>query len=231
MGLQLAPPDQILDSNGRASGPAVEVVREAARRTGVKIDWVYSPEGPEAALESGKVDLWPLFGDLPDRRGRFYLSKRWCLRRFWLLTPSSSGVKRFEDTAGKTVAVVYPGTQERVARLFLPQPRTLRRNSTSEVVWRQFARGRPWEAWSGLGSSCRLPAKIPKCATSARLAQWCTPASAPHCSAPTLPEPPREGITSLSRDGTLSGIFFASSGPSSNDATKLECPYATRVSR
>jgi hypothetical protein len=38
-----------VDSQGGPAGPAVEVVREAARRIGIKLEWVHSPEGPEAA--------------------------------------------------------------------------------------------------------------------------------------------------------------------------------------
>jgi signal transduction histidine kinase len=224
IGFQLAPPDQILDSHGRPSGSAVEVVREAARRTGVQLEWVYSPEGPEAALESGKVDLWPLFGDLPDRKGRFYLSKPWCLRRFWLLTPSSSGVKRFEDAAGKTVAVVFPGTQERVARLFLPPVRTLRRNSTAEVVeavcQKAAVAGVVW-ARVELPPSCQntemrylnRPDAVVYSGIGATLLR---PEAA--FAAKTI----RDGITSVSRDGTLQGIFFATSGTSTNDATIVD---------
>jgi signal transduction histidine kinase/CheY-like chemotaxis protein len=224
IGFQNSPPDQILGSHGEATGSAVEVLREAALRTGIKLEWVYTPEGPEPALQSGKVDLWPLFGDLPGRKDRFYLSKPWCLRRFWLLTPSSSGLKRFEDAAGKTVAVLYPGTQEPVARLFLPHVHTLRRNSAAEVVdtvcQRVAVAGVVWArvelppscqntemrylnrpdavVYSGIGATLLRP-------DAARAAR-------------TI----REGISGLFLDGTLSGIYFAASGQSTNDTTIID---------
>jgi signal transduction histidine kinase/ActR/RegA family two-component response regulator len=230
IGFEQSPPDQIVDSRGGPAGPAIEVVREAARRTGIELEWVYSPEGPESALQSGRVDLWPLIGDLPDRRGRMYVSEPWCLRKFWLLTPSSSGLKRFEDAAGKTVAVVYPGTQERVAMLFLPHVHTLHRNSTAEmvdavcqgaavagVIWERAGRSTPVE----LPLSCQnvemrylsMPDAVVYSGIGATLLR---PDAAP--AARTI----RQAISGLSRDGTVSGIYFASSGQSANDTIIID---------
>ncbi len=54
-------------------GAVVDIMNEAARRAGMQLQWVYSPEGTDAALESGNVDLWPNLGDIPERRGRVYV--------------------------------------------------------------------------------------------------------------------------------------------------------------
>src|SRR5262245_57354014 len=63
--------------DGKPRGAAVDLLNEAARRRGIKLEWVYSPEGTDAALESGRVDLWPNAGDVPERKGRIYISKGW----------------------------------------------------------------------------------------------------------------------------------------------------------
>jgi signal transduction histidine kinase/CheY-like chemotaxis protein len=230
MGFEQSPPDQFVDSRGGPAGPAVEVVREAARRAGIKLEWVHSPEGPEAAMQSGKVDLWPLFGDLPDRKGRFYVSVPWSLRKFWLLTPASSGLKSFEDAAGKTVLVVYPGTQERVARLFLPHVRTLRRNSTAEVVdgvcQGVTVAGLVWERG---GRS--LPVDLPPSCQNAEMRYLSMPdvmvqsgvgATLIRPDAARAADAIRAAISTLARDGTLSWIYFAASGQSTDDTAVID---------
>ncbi len=77
-------------------------------------------------MSTGAVDLWPLFGDLPDRRGRFFISKPWSSQRFWLMVESSSPIRSGDQMSGRTLAVRYPGTNERVARLVLPSARMMR---------------------------------------------------------------------------------------------------------
>src|SRR5664279_4879496 len=53
-------PYHFLDTDGKVHGMVGEVVQEAARRSGVRLDWQVMKEGPHAALSVGKVDLWPL---------------------------------------------------------------------------------------------------------------------------------------------------------------------------
>src|ERR1044072_2429171 len=77
IGFQRSPPYQEIDGAGAPMGPAIEIVAEACRRRGLRIEWVHSPEGPEASLRAGKVDLWPLLGDLPERRKFLYISGPW----------------------------------------------------------------------------------------------------------------------------------------------------------
>src|SRR5262249_26965033 len=51
-------PFQVNGEIGQPTGFAVEVVREAARRRGIQLEWV-KIRGSEASLRSGAVDLWP----------------------------------------------------------------------------------------------------------------------------------------------------------------------------
>src|ERR1051326_8662017 len=46
---------------------SVDVIKEAARRNGIRLRWVWAPEGPDRALSARKVDLWPLFSIRPER--------------------------------------------------------------------------------------------------------------------------------------------------------------------
>src|SRR5438874_318222 len=65
------------NESGGATGPAVDVIQAAAERRNIRLEWVYSPEGPDAALSSGAVDLWPMLVDLPARRPFAYISTPW----------------------------------------------------------------------------------------------------------------------------------------------------------
>src|SRR6185369_9239113 len=73
IGFQNSPPYHFPDAANRPSGPAVEIIQVAARDRGLKLEWVFSPEGPERALSTGTVDLWPLIADLQERRRLLYV--------------------------------------------------------------------------------------------------------------------------------------------------------------
>jgi len=66
-----------LSPEGRVDALAVEVLAAAARRTGVHLNWVDCPEGPDLALRSKKVDLWPLVMLLPQRKSQFHITDPW----------------------------------------------------------------------------------------------------------------------------------------------------------
>jgi len=104
IGYQVSLPYQIVTPDGSPSGPAVEIVREAANRAHLSLEWVYAPEGPEVSLKTGKVDLWPLLGDLPERRKFLHLSKPWVANSFWMVSEEGSSVRTPGDTRGRRAA-------------------------------------------------------------------------------------------------------------------------------
>ena len=59
IGTDNAYPYHFLDG-GKPGGMAGEIVAEAARRAGVRLEWQFRAEGPARALRSHAVDLWPL---------------------------------------------------------------------------------------------------------------------------------------------------------------------------
>ena len=74
IGIQNDPPYGIVLPDGAVGGLGVEVVNLAARRAGVRLRWVPAPEGPDVALRSGKVDLWDLLSERPERRGYSHIT-------------------------------------------------------------------------------------------------------------------------------------------------------------
>ena len=66
-----------LSPEGRVDALAVEVLAMAAHRLGIRLNWVDCPEGPDQALRSKKVDLWPLVMALPERKSKFHITEPW----------------------------------------------------------------------------------------------------------------------------------------------------------
>jgi signal transduction histidine kinase/DNA-binding response OmpR family regulator len=82
----------------------VDLLNEAARRSGIKLDWVYSPEEGDAALETGAVDLWPLIGDVPERKGHMYVSAPWTMLTYVLVSKRSDPIDRASASPNLTIA-------------------------------------------------------------------------------------------------------------------------------
>ncbi|HTB79608.1 MAG TPA: response regulator [Opitutaceae bacterium] len=106
IGFQQSPPYQMVGKDGRPEGPAVDMIMQAAQRRHVPLEWVHVLEGPEPSLRNGVVDLWPLLGDIPERRKFLHISAPWVTISFWMVTPKSSPINTPKDTVGRTVG--YP---------------------------------------------------------------------------------------------------------------------------
>ncbi|SRR5579871_371773 len=119
IGFQPLPPHEYVQ-DGKPAGPAVEVVMEAARRRGIALQWVLAPEGPERALQTGSLDLWPLVGILPERRTMMYLTDSWMSASVWMIAPRDSGILKPEDTAGRRVIYTVSNLQSRLAKTNFP---------------------------------------------------------------------------------------------------------------
>jgi PAS domain S-box-containing protein len=77
IGFDHNPPYQVRRTQGPPTGLVIDTVAEAAHRAHLSLEWIERPEGPEKALQSGSIDLWPLVTDLPHRRKLLYISAPW----------------------------------------------------------------------------------------------------------------------------------------------------------
>src|SRR5678816_2493321 len=78
------PPLQNRTVNG-FGGLSVETVSEAAKRAGIKLEWVETGKSSEESLRNRLVDLWPLAVDLPDRRKFMHFASPWIPAKHVLL--------------------------------------------------------------------------------------------------------------------------------------------------
>ena len=118
IGFEPNPPFQIRTANG-FGGLAVEVVDEAARRAGVKLQWLETGTSSEEALRKGMVDLWPLMSDLPERRKWVHFSRPWVMTSHVLIVRSGSAVPDREFTG--RVAVFHLPLQIRLLKGEFPR--------------------------------------------------------------------------------------------------------------
>ncbi|HEY1341577.1 MAG TPA: transporter substrate-binding domain-containing protein, partial [Bryobacteraceae bacterium] len=135
IGYQNSPPYHFPDVHGNPTGPAVDIIRAAAARQGIELKWVFSPQGPEKALDSGAVDLWPILGELPERRRLAYVSPPWTEMSFMIVAPESRSIRSLEDMAGKTLAAsVNISLEGRIAREYLGHAVIVPSAGTTDVL-------------------------------------------------------------------------------------------------
>ncbi len=118
--------------DGAPAGIAYEVMSEAARRAGIEVQWVFCPEDSEQALRSGKVELWPMVADFPDRRKYFYISDPWIGSDFFVLARKDADPvsERFSGSIGE----VAGGVRTRLIRNAFPRATVTQLNSTRQLV-------------------------------------------------------------------------------------------------
>src|SRR5579872_3249703 len=75
IGWSEAPPFQVRGSGGQPTGLAVDLVRTAALRRGIKLKWVHWDNTSESALRLKKLDLWPLITITKERLRYFHISQ------------------------------------------------------------------------------------------------------------------------------------------------------------
>ena len=101
IGFENIPPVQMITEGG-PTGIAVETINEAARRSGISLQWIQTGTSSEQAFRRGLVDLWPLMVDLPDRRKWIHITLPWLHTNHTLVLapePDASG-PRFCRPAG-----------------------------------------------------------------------------------------------------------------------------------
>jgi signal transduction histidine kinase/DNA-binding response OmpR family regulator len=135
IGFQNSPPYQFSDAAGLPAGPAVELMRAAAAREDIRLEWVWAPDGPEKALVSGQVDLWPLLVDLPERRKFLYITAPYLRMRYAFVFPRALDIRQPADLAGKAVAAnLHIDSDRRTARKFFPGSQLLGVQTVGDVM-------------------------------------------------------------------------------------------------
>jgi len=125
-------PYHFRNPDGSPAGAAYEIVAEAAKRAKIDLVWVYCPEESEAALRSGKVDLWPIIGDFPDRRKHFYISDPWISTDYFILAPKGAG--HLTSTFTGNIGYSSGGVRSRLIKRIFPASNAVRLDSLQDLI-------------------------------------------------------------------------------------------------
>ena len=123
IGVNQSPPYSIIHADGSFSGFSIETASMAAQRRGIKLQWVAAPEGPDIALKSRKVDVWPLMTITPAREKRLFLSQPYLQSRFSLLLKATSDIRNLTEIAGRLISCVDIPIDRQLAAQFAPLAR------------------------------------------------------------------------------------------------------------
>ena len=133
IGWQISPPYQI-DNNGAPTGLAVDLVRQAARRRGIRLQWIFWKDTSESALLSKSADLWPLLTITPERLEHLHLSEPYLETERSMLVRADSSYRKLQDLATATVGLANPPLEGPILRALLPHARLLARQTPQSVI-------------------------------------------------------------------------------------------------
>ncbi len=106
VGVDHAPPYNVLAPGQPPTGLAVEVLREAARRRKIRLEFVPTDVPVDEAFRRGMVDLWPAATDTPERRAWLHVAEPWLANRLAIVSRKENPVRAANDLAGKRVSVI-----------------------------------------------------------------------------------------------------------------------------
>jgi signal transduction histidine kinase/CheY-like chemotaxis protein len=128
------PPNQFQAADGSVQGLAVDVFNEVARRRGVRLHWVYLPDGPDRALRERQVDLWPLMAIREERRKYLHLTVPWISAGQGLIALAERFADLKPDLDGQIIASNATAiTVKRVGELFPKSIYVKRADQTAAV--------------------------------------------------------------------------------------------------
>lgn len=135
IGFENSPPYYFPDLHGNPTGPAVEIVKTAAKSLRIPLRWVFSAQGSERSLTSGAVDLWPVFADLPERQKAFQVSTPWAKISYQLIFPESAPIADEAHVQGKKLAVATRlQSDARMAEQFLNGAEVEPKSNVADVL-------------------------------------------------------------------------------------------------
>jgi signal transduction histidine kinase len=124
MGFNEAPP-YISIRSGTPRGLLADLAAEAERRMGIRLQFVLAPEGPDRALASGRVDVWPLMIVTPLRRRSIFFSEPWLRSQYALFAPRSSSISDIAGARGRRLAHSDSPIDRYVASTLFPASQTI----------------------------------------------------------------------------------------------------------
>src|ERR1051326_9055750 len=118
IGFQNSPPRQYVDEHKRPYGSTIDILREAARRAHIELEWVLVPSGPDRALTKGTVDLWPLVNQIGGRE-HLHFTEPYAEATYWLISRMAEPAVDSQSVRGRVVGSIE-GLPKKMARERFP---------------------------------------------------------------------------------------------------------------
>ena len=106
VGVDHAPPYNIIVPGQPVSGLAVEIIREAARRKGVKLQFVRLDIPVDDAFRQGLVDMWPAATDTPARRRWLHVTTPYLANGLVIVSKAESPIHNANELRNKRVSLL-----------------------------------------------------------------------------------------------------------------------------
>ena len=134
IGADHAPPYYFLRPDGCVEGLAVDVLNEAARRRGIRLQWVPLRIQLDEAFKRNLVDLWPAVTPTPDRTAHFYLTTPWLKNNYCLLSRREEAISGPNSLRGRTVAFRESTFINQIARRVLKESQLAFKQTREQAV-------------------------------------------------------------------------------------------------
>ena len=134
IGWESDPPFQVALADGEPSGLAIELVREAARRRNIRLEWIRRQRAGEASLVNQQVDLWPLMTITQRRKKRFHISEAYLVHGFFFLVRQDTPYRRVEDLEQRTLSHLDQPIVTDLAKEHFPRARLIARPTVKDAL-------------------------------------------------------------------------------------------------
>jgi PAS domain S-box-containing protein len=121
-------------ADGKPAGLAVDMVAEAARRRGIKLEWRTPATAGMTPIQNGEIDLWVLLTIRPERRSLVHLTEPYLIAETCFLVPQSAGARSVQDFAHARISMLDFDAIRRGLRSILPEAVIVPSGSTAEAV-------------------------------------------------------------------------------------------------
>lgn len=138
VGIDEAPPYQMIAEDGHVQGVSVDMIGEAARRLHIPVTWVPTHLAPNEALERGLVDIWPAAAATKDRQRVFHFTRTWIRNNYCLVLLRPSEARPLLSDA-VIAELINPVHSQLVSRIFPNNPKL--RETSRDAILQAVCRG------------------------------------------------------------------------------------------
>jgi len=205
------------DADGKPVGLAVDLVNEAARRRGIRLEWKANEPTGIQAIQKRDVDFWVLLTVRPDRRSQVHITEPYLETEMSFLLPEQSHARTLPDLRQSRISLLDLEVHRKNLQTLLPGVTQVGMATTYDAIVAlnegkvdaayldQFTATGALLAGAGGKPMRLLPSTLPRSLMGL----------ASSFEAAAAADQIRDGMRELARDGTLSALvqrwgFFTS---------------------